>query len=133
MNKVFLAFSFCAASLLMAQTPNSDPAQTPAAAREAHQADPQKQLDHLSKKLALTADQQSQILPILNERAQQMAAIREDSSLSQKDRHQKMHALRADSESHLRAVLTDTQRAAYDQMRQDQREHARTRRETSTQ
>ena len=37
-----------------------------------HEADPAKQVQHLAKKLNLTADQQNQILPILQDRQQQM-------------------------------------------------------------
>src|SRR5690348_9282916 len=83
-----------------------------------HHADPQEQLDRLSKKLNLTDDQQKQILPILTGRQEQMHGIWSDSSLSREDRQAKMHAVREDSEAKIRAVLTDSQKQSYDQMQQ---------------
>ena len=94
--------------------------------------DPQKQVSHLTKKLALTTDQQNQILPILTDRQQQMASIASDTTLDQKQRHDKMVAIRNDSESRLRNVLTDTQRASYDQMQQQARDRARERKQNGT-
>jgi periplasmic protein CpxP/Spy len=86
-------------------------------------ADPNKEVQHLSKKLNLTADQQSQILPILTERQQQMESIRNDSSLSPQDRRAKMRSAREDADTKLRAVLNDDQKKTYDQMQQQMREH----------
>jgi protein CpxP len=86
------------------------------------EADPRKQVEHLTKKLKLTADQQNQILPILAGRQQQMEGIRNDSSLSPQDRRAKFQALREDSDTKIRAVLNDDQKKAYDQMQQDMHE-----------
>ena len=117
-------------SLLAGQAP-APPA--PAAAPQTHRAvDPQKQLNHLTRKLALTGDQQSQILPILTDRRVQADSINGDAALTQKQRYAKLKAVRGDSESRIRNILTDTQRAAYDQMEQQARDQARTRRRTST-
>jgi hypothetical protein len=116
-----------AAGSLVALPVQDQPAQAPAH----HPVDPNKQLKTLTNKLALTADQQSKILPILTDRQQQIASIQSDSTLSKKVAHAKMKAVRSDSEAKLRAVLTDTQRAAYDQMQADNRERERNRRQTS--
>ena len=94
-----------------------------------HQSDPQEQLDRLSKKLNLTADQQKQILPILKARQEQMHTIWSDSSLSREDRQAKMHAVREDSDTKIRAVLTDSEKQTYDQMQQQMREREKERRE----
>ncbi|MBV8068447.1 MAG: hypothetical protein JO270_00980 [Acidobacteriaceae bacterium] len=85
-------------------------------------ADPSEQLKHLTKRLNLTADQQSQLLPILTSRQQQMESIHNDSSLSAKDKHAKMRAVREDSDTKIRSVLTDSQKQTYDQMQQQMRE-----------
>jgi len=101
-------------------------AQAPEQSAPVHKAaNPQQQLNHLTRKLALTADQQSQLLPILTSRDEQVAGINSDTTLSPKERHAKLMAVRTDSESRLRNVLTDTQRAAYDQMQQEARERAK--------
>jgi periplasmic protein CpxP/Spy len=91
--------------------------------------DPNKEVQHLTKKLNLTADQQNQILPILTARQQQMESIRNDSSLSQQDRRAKMRAAREDSDTKIRAVLNDDQKKTYDQMQQQMREHRQERRD----
>jgi periplasmic protein CpxP/Spy len=86
------------------------------------QADPQAQVNRLAKRLNLTDDQKSQILPILTEREQQMKSIHEDTSLSQQDRRAKMRTLREDSDAKIKAVLNDDQKQKYDQMQQQRRE-----------
>ena len=91
--------------------------------------DPNRQIQMLTKKLNLTADQQNQILPILTDRQQQFAAVQADSSLAPKDRHAKMRAIREDSDTKIRAVLNDTQKQSYDQLLQQQRERMQQRRE----
>jgi len=92
-------------------------------------ADPNEQLQRLTKRLNLTADQQNQLLPILTDRQQQMDSVRNDSSLSAKDKHAKMHAIREDSETKIRSVLTDSQKQTYDQLRQQMRERMQQRHE----
>lgn len=88
-----------------------------------HEADPNKQVEHLTKKLKLTSDQQNQILPILTSRQQQMEGIHNDSSLSPQDRRAKFQAVRDDSETKIRAILNDDQKKTYDQMQQEMRDH----------
>jgi len=87
-----------------------------------HEADPNKEVQRMAKKLNLTADQKNQILPILANRQQQMESIRNDSSLSQQDRREKFRAVREDSDTKIRAVLNDDQKKTYDQMQQQMRE-----------
>jgi hypothetical protein len=93
------------------------------------QADPNRQIKMLTKRLNLSADQQNQLLPILSDRQQQIAAIQADNSLSSKDRHAKMRAVREDSETKIRALLNDTQKQTYDQLQQQQRDRMQQRRE----
>ncbi|HEX3681603.1 MAG TPA: hypothetical protein VHU83_03600 [Bryobacteraceae bacterium] len=88
-----------------------------------HEADPNKEVQRMTKKLNLTADQQNQILPILTNRQQQMESIRNDSSLSQQDRRAKFRAVREDSDTKIRAVLNDDQKKTYDQMHERHEGH----------
>ena len=97
-------------------------APAPAQAREHRPVDPNRQIKMLSKRLSLSSDQQNQILPILTNRQQQIAALRADSSLSAQDRRAKMHAIRENSDAQIRGLLNDTQKQAYDQMLQQQHE-----------
>lgn len=101
--------------------PQDQPAASPSPgnAQTSHRhMDPDRQVKMLTKKLNLTADQQTQIRSVLTDRQQQFESIRNDSSLAPKDRREKMHSLREDSEAKIRAVLTDTQKQTYDQMQE---------------
>src|SRR5271169_4101344 len=55
-----------------------------------HDMNPDAQLQHLTKHLDLTADQQAQIKPILESRDQQAKQLWQDQSLAPQDRHSKM-------------------------------------------
>ena len=98
-------------------------ASVPAQSQGPRQFDPNRQVRVMAKKLNLSANQQQQLLPILADRDQQMGAIRNDSSLSPKDRHTKMTAVREDSQNKIKALLTQDQKTAYDGMLQQAREH----------
>jgi Spy/CpxP family protein refolding chaperone len=86
------------------------------------EADPQRQVNMLGKRLNLTGDQKNQILPILTDRQQQMKGIHEDTSLSQQDRRAKMQTVREDSDAKVKAVLNDDQKQKYAQMQQQRRD-----------
>ena len=122
MKKQLASFALCiifGAGLTLA-TPL--PQETPATAPNSHSFDPNQQLRRLTKRLNLTGEQQNQLLPILTDRQQQMAAVRNDSSLSGQDRHAKARALREESDSKIKAVLNDSQKQQYQQMRQHRRQ-----------
>lgn len=87
------------------------------------QRDPQQQVQRLAKRLQLTDEQQTQLLPILSQRAEQAKAIRNDTTLSVTDRRAKMRDLRQESEAQIKNVLTDTQKQQYDAMVQRGRNH----------
>ena len=80
--------------------------------------DPNRQLEHMTKALGLSADQQAQIKPVLADRDQKMQALFGDQSLSREDRHAKMMSIRQDSESKISAVLNDQQKAKYQEMQE---------------
>ncbi len=87
--------------------------------------DPARQAKRMAKKLGLSADQQSQLLPILANRNQQAAALRADTTLSPQERHAKMLSLRQDSDAKINAILTDAQKQQYEAMKQEQHERVR--------
>jgi Spy/CpxP family protein refolding chaperone len=94
-----------------------------------HAPDPQQQLQHLTKQLQLTADQQAKIGPILQQRAQQMQALRADNSLKPADRKTKAMSLMQDTTQQIEAVLTPAQRDQWKAMRERAMEHAQEMRE----
>lgn len=85
--------------------------------------DPDEQLKHMTKQLDLSADQQSQIKPILESQQQQMQALWQDQSVSREDRHAKMQSIHQDASSKIEAVLNDTQKQKYEAMQSRMREH----------
>ena len=87
-----------------------------------HVVDPNVQAQHMAKRLKLTSDRQSQVLRVLMAQRDLVKSVRDDSSLSHQDRHAKMQSIRADSESKIRALLTDDQKATFDLMQQQRRD-----------
>ncbi len=76
----------------------------------------QRQLDMMTEQLSLTPDQVTQIKTIQTEGRTRMMAMRDDTSMSQDDKHAKMMSIRQDEQSKVRAVLTDDQKTKYDAM-----------------
>jgi hypothetical protein len=84
--------------------------------------DPDQQLARMSKRYNLSADQQSQLKPILVSQQQQMQALRGDSSMSREDRMAKMQSIRSDSNTKIEAILNDTQKKQFAEDRQRMQE-----------
>jgi Spy/CpxP family protein refolding chaperone len=131
--------AFFGLGVLAASPQPQDQSNTEQHKESAHrrEADPQRQVNRLAKRLNLTEDQKNQILPILTDRQQQMKSIHEDSSLSPQDRRAKMRTVWEDSDAKIKAVLNDDQKQKYDQMQQQRRErmeqHHQGQGETNTQ
>jgi periplasmic protein CpxP/Spy len=107
-------------SALLAQDQSAPPpasAQSPAP-RPAHVPNPRHQAKKMAKELGLTPDQVSKIEPILADRDQQVQGLRTDTTLAPSDRKAKMHGIRQDSDTRIEAVLTDTQKQQYEQIKQ---------------
>ena len=125
MKKQFASLALCAAlgagMALAAPLPQETPA-APASTANGHRFDPSQQLKRLTKRLSLTSDQQNQLLPILTDRQQQMTALRGDTSLSEQERRAKAKTMREDFDSKIKAVLNDSQKQQYEQMRQHRRQ-----------
>lgn len=85
------------------------------------QPDPNQQVKRLAKRLQLTPEQQSQLLPILVQHQEQAKGLRSDTSLTDTDRRAKLRDLRQDSNSQVKAILTDAQKQQYDAMLQHNR------------
>ena len=78
--------------------------------------DPDQQLAHMTKALKLTADQQSQIKPILADRQQQMMSLHQDTSMARQDKMAKAKSINDDSHAKIEAVLNDEQKQKFEQM-----------------
>ena len=78
----------------------------------------------MPERLALTADQKTQFRAIVQNRRDQVEAIRNDTSLSAAARKEKMKAVRMDSNAKIRAMLNENQLAEYDQILRERHEKA---------
>jgi hypothetical protein len=83
-----------------------------------HKFDAQTQLEHLTRQLQLTPDQQAKIGPMLQQRDQQLQALHGDSSLKPADRRAKAMSIMQDSQSQIGAVLTQEQNDKWKAMRE---------------
>ena len=84
--------------------------------------DPAQQLEGMTKRYNLSADQQTQLKPILAQQQQQMQALRGDSSLSREDRMAKMQSIRADTKTRIEAVLNPDQKKQFEEDQQKMQE-----------
>lgn len=114
-----------AAGLTFAQT--SQETQAPAPGKHAgmhhHNAESADQhLQMLSEKLNLTDDQKAKVKPILDDEMQQIKGVREDSSLSQEQKHAKLKSIHESMHDQINAVLTPEQQAKFKEMKQEQME-----------
>jgi periplasmic protein CpxP/Spy len=88
------------------------------------QGDPQHHVQMLTKQLNLTADQQKRLLPIIIDRQERINTILHDNSLSKEDRIAKIGSVRDDSDTKIKAVLTDEQKQTYDRIQQELNERS---------
>jgi len=122
-SKLFLALilSVAVSVSMWAQSSSTDQNQTSGtSAPEWHgrkMPSPDQQLQHMTKALNLTADQQAKIKPILEDRQQKMSALMQDNSLSREDRRAKFHEIGSSSREQIRAILTPDQQKTMDEMR----------------
>jgi periplasmic protein CpxP/Spy len=98
------------------QAPSQVP---PSDAQPNHAPDPQRQAKMMAKRLSLTNAQQSQIASILAGREQQLQSARADTTLAPKVRRARVQGIQQDSESKIEAILSDTQKQQYEQLKQE--------------
>ena len=83
---------------------------------------PDQELEHMTKALNLTSDQQTQLKPVLQDRHDQQMQMHQDGSLSRDARMSKMQALDESSNSKVEAILNPDQKAKYEKMIADRKE-----------
>jgi len=83
---------------------------------------PDEQVARMTKRYNLSADQQTQIKPILANQQQQMMALHGDSSMSRDDKMAKMKGIREDSSTKIQAILNDTQKKQFAEDQQKMQE-----------
>ena len=120
-----------ATGVMLAQEPGSAPEQAAPQADAGgmgghhgggNMMDPDQRLAHMTKRYKLTADQQSQIKPILQDEQQQMEAMHSDTSTSRDDKRAKMQSMHQASTQKIEAVLTDEQKQKFEADQQKMQE-----------
>ena len=100
---------------------NSAP-QTPPQGHEAMGAaasSPDAHLQMLTEKLNLTDEQRTKLKPILQDQAQQLKAVHDDTSLTPEQKTAKMKAIHASFHDQVNAVLTPEQQAKLKEMKHE--------------
>jgi len=77
---------------------------------------PELQLQHMTRQLDLTPEQQQKIKPILEQQSQQMQSVRQDITLSQDARWSKMQEIRQGTSEQIKPILTPEQQKKYEAM-----------------
>lgn len=108
-----MGIALCGAPTFAQDSAPQQPSQ-PTARRHRGRMNPEAQLARMTSRYNLTADQQSQIKPILEEQQTQMQALSQEQSTSREDRRSKMMSIRTDTNNKIRAVLNDEQKAKFD-------------------
>jgi len=110
MKRLLLSTSLALAlfgSLAFAQQQDSAPAPTVKHNHHAH--NPQQEAAKISKKLNLSADQTAKLEPILADRNNKIAALKNDTTISQEAKKQQLHAIHQQTRQQLAAILTPDQ------------------------
>jgi len=113
-----LALAVLAPALTQAQTPPA-PATRSTSESGAHKF-VDRRLDRLTTLLTLTDDQKSQIRPILVDEFTSMKAVKDDSTLADDAKKDKMKALNDDAKAKISALLTPDQQQKFAQMKDHQ-------------
>jgi protein CpxP len=95
---------------------SSQPAPAPKQNRM-HGDSAEKRLKRMSKRLNLTDEQKEKLRPILEQEEKQATAVDSDSTLSQQQKHKKMHEIRLNSRSQMDGILTTEQKEQMPKMR----------------
>lgn len=81
-----------------------------------HRMTPERQLQHLTRALNLTAAQQEQLKPILTEQDQKMRAIWQSQAQQRQQMREQMMSAAKESKAKIEAVLTPEQQQKFDAM-----------------
>lgn len=116
------------AGLAMAQDPGQsqndnapDAAQSAPPPAQRRPPDPARQANRLGRQLGLSADQVSQIEPVIAARQQQLENLRTDPTLPPRQRRAEARSIMHSSNKKIEAVMTDSQKQQYKQLLQARR------------
>ncbi len=108
--------------LLAGQNPAPQTPQQGHEAMGAAASSPGAHLQMLTEKLNLTEEQRAKLKPILQDQAQQLKAVHDDTSLTPEQKAAKKKAIHASFHEQINAVLTPEQQAKFKEMKHEGRE-----------
>jgi periplasmic protein CpxP/Spy len=103
-------------ALIPVQAQSPDYASSPDSATDTPGRSAKDIVDMLAKKLSLSDDQKTQILPIIADRRQKIQGIHNDSTLRPRERMRQVKGILADSDKSINALLTPEQQSTYAQL-----------------
>jgi len=114
----FLLVAFAFATLSLPVPAQNAPAGATGEGQGKHHGMPsvEQRVQHLTKALNLSEDQQAKVKSILEDQQKQMGSLKQDTSMSQQDRHAKFQQIHEASSQKIHDVLNDDQKAQFDQM-----------------
>lgn len=116
-----LLFLLGGAAAISAHAQSPSPTQAPGGVPVTPPHTPAEIVAMLGKRLSLTDEQKSQILPIITERQQKIQAIRNDASVLPQQRMSQVQGIMKDSDAKINALLTPEQQQGYSQIEQNMR------------
>jgi Spy/CpxP family protein refolding chaperone len=119
---LIVAFAF-AASSLPALAQGAPAGATGESQGKPHLPSLDERVQHMTKMLNLSDDQQTKVKSILQDEHKQMAPLRQDTSLAPEDRHAKFQQIHGATAQKIREVLNDEQKAKFDQMQAEHKGH----------
>lgn len=124
----FLTVTFAFAALSLPALAQAGPGATGAPGEmggQGHHGMPsvEQRVQHLTKMLNLSDDQQAKVKSILQDQQSQATALRQDTSTPQQDRRAKFMQIHQDTQQKIRELLNDDQKAKFDQMQARRKEH----------
>jgi periplasmic protein CpxP/Spy len=120
----FAALLFFACSLATrAQDTGTQQSNPQAQGQAMHQGQHASRLEWLSKELNLTDEQKTKLKPILEDEGKQMHALRDDTSLTQDQKHEKMKQLHETTDSKINDILTPDQQKKFADLKAQQKAH----------
>ena len=128
MKRIFSLLILMAASAAFADEPGSresdpTPSETAMVGRSADEA-----VNVLAKRLSLTEDQKSKILPLIVERRRKIQEVWTSSTLFVRQKQVQVRGINEDSDRRINALLTGDQQKAYFALEQDRKLQRRLRR-----
>lgn len=88
-----------------------------------HQGQHASQLEWLSKELNLTDDQKTKLKPILADQNKQMRSVKEDTSLGQDQKRDKMKQIHESTSSQINDILTPDQQKKFAELKEQHKGH----------